>query len=311
MTQADHDIIVIGAGTAGLSAARAAAEAGARVLVIERLSAGGQVSTIDRIVNFPGQDEIGGFELGPMLQDEAEDAGAALALAEVTGLTREGAFWRVATGEGDHTAQAVIVACGSTRRALGVPGEESYTGRGVSHCASCDGGFFRGQTVIVAGGGDSALDEALVLAGVVGRVLLVHRGTRFDATQGQAEQIMASDTIEVLWNTTVTAVSGDETGMTGVALHNAAQGTEQTQSASGLFVYTGLQPNAAFLEGIADRDADGRLLVTPTLQTTAPALYAAGDLRVGSIGMLSEAVTDGQRAARSAVDGLQQRKTAG
>ena len=310
MTRADHDIIVIGAGTAGLTAARVAAQAGARVLVIEQLSAGGQVSTVDRIVNFPGHDDIGGFELGPMLQDEAEAAGAALALAEVTALSRDADLWQVATSDGAFTASAVIVACGSTRKPLGVPGEDAYVGRGVSHCASCDGGFFRGQTVVVVGGGDSALDEALVLAPVVGRVLLVHRGTSFDATQGQAEQIMASDTIGVPWNTTVTAVLGDETGMTGVTLHNAAQGTEQTQSASGLFVYTGLQPNTAFLEGIAELDAEGRLIVSPDLQTSAPGLYAAGDLRTGSIGMLSEAVTDGDRAARSAMDGLG-RKAAG
>ncbi len=309
MTRGDHDIIVIGAGVAGLTAARVAAEAGARVLVIERLSAGGQVSTIDRIVNFPGHDEIGGYELGPMLQDAAEAAGAELALAEVTGLARIGGRWWLTTPEGDFTAQAVIVATGSTRRPLGVPGEADFTGRGVSHCASCDGGFFRGQRVVVVGGGDSALDEALVLAPVVGGVLLVHRGAGFTATQGQEAVIRAAGNISVQPQAEVVAVLGDASGMTGVTLRQ--NGAERTEAASGLFVYVGLSPNTDFLADLASRDAAGRLVVTGGLQTSAPALYAAGDLRAGSIGLIHEAVSDGERAARSALAGLRTPESAG
>lgn len=309
MTPAEHDIIVIGAGVAGLTAARVAAEAGARVMLVERLGAGGQISTIDQIENFPGHSVIGGYELGPMLQDEAEAAGANMALAEVTGLTPVDGSWHVQIDAGDITARCVILACGSTRKPLGVPGEAALAGRGVSHCASCDGGFFRGKRVVVVGGGDSALDEALVLAPLVGEVVLVHRGDAFEATQGQEAVLRAQANVSTLFRTEVTAVEGDDTGMTGVMLRSA--GETQLLSAAGLFVYIGLAPNTGLVEGLVERDSDGRVMVSDRLETGAPGLFAAGDLRLGSRAMLDDAVADGVLAARSALEWLHKRESAG
>ncbi|MFD1910976.1 NAD(P)/FAD-dependent oxidoreductase [Halodurantibacterium flavum] len=309
VTAADHDIIVIGAGVAGLTAARVAAEGGARVLLMERLGAGGQVSTVDRIGNFPGHPEIGGYELGPLLQDAAEAAGAGMALAEATGLSRSGGLWRVQNDAGEMSANCVILACGSTRKPLGVPGEAAFVGRGVSHCASCDGGFFRGKRVVVVGGGDSALDEALVLAPMVDEVVLVHRGTTFDATQGQETDLQARPNVRTLFQTEVTAVEGDDTGMTGVMLHGAS-GT-QLLPAAGLFVYIGLAPNTGLVEGLVDKDSDGRVMVSDRLESRAAGLFAAGDLRHGTRAMLDGAAADGALAARSALERLHKGKTAG
>ena len=309
--RADHDIVVIGAGVAGLTAARVAAEGGARVLLVERLGAGGQVSTVDRITNFPGQPVIAGYELGPMLQDAADAAGAEMELAEVTGLTFAEGVWRVRMDAGETRARCVILACGSTRRSLGVPGEEALTGRGVSHCASCDGAFFRGQRVVVVGGGDSALDEALVLAPLVDEVVVVHRGAAFDATQGQEVALRAQANVRTLFHSQVTGVEGDETGMTGVLLRSGLGDDAQWLPAAGLFVYIGLTPNTGLVEGLVERDSDGRLMVSPRLETAAPGLYAAGDLRHGSRAMLDEAVADGALAARSALERLHISDSAG
>lgn len=303
------DILIVGAGVAGLEAARVAASGGAKVLVVERMGPGGQVSTVDRITNFPGHDEIGGFELGPILQDAADEAGAEFALSEVAALAPVAGGWRAAVDGRPLDARCVILACGSERRALRVPGESAFTGRGVSHCASCDGGFFRGETVVVVGGGDSALDEALVLAPIVGSVVVVLRGTAFRATQGQEAALRAQANITVLRETEVIEVQGHEGGMTGVVLRDR-DGT-RTLPARGLFVYVGLAPRTALAEGLAERDRNGRLIVSGGMETTAPGLFAAGDIRQGSRALLAEAQEDGQRAARAALAFLQRGMTAG
>ncbi len=303
------DILIVGAGVAGMEAARVAAAEGAKVLVVERMGPGGQVATVDRITNFPGHDEIGGFELGPMLQDAADEAGAEFGLSEVAALAPVAGGWRAAVDGTPLDARCVILACGSERRALGVPGESAYAGRGVSHCASCDGGFFRGETVVVVGGGDSALDEALVLAPMVGSVVLVLRWTEFRATQGQETALAGQPNITVLRETEVIEVQGDDSGMTGVVLRDG--GGTRVLPARGLFVYVGLTPRTALAEGLAERDQDGRLVVSGRMETTAPGLFAAGDIRQGSRALLAEALEDGQKAARAALGFLQTGLAAG
>ncbi|MDQ4114705.1 MAG: NAD(P)/FAD-dependent oxidoreductase, partial [Actinomycetota bacterium] len=181
----DYDVVVVGGGLAGLTAGLYAARSGLRTLIIEQMMAGGQVSNIEHIENFPGQMEpVGGMMLGPATQMQAERAGATLVMETVTGVEKLGDGFEVKTAEGEHRTRSLIVASGSRLRTLGVPGEEELRGRGVSQCADCDGYFFSGKRAVVVGGGDSAVDEARILAGMgVERVVLVHRGAELTGVQ--------------------------------------------------------------------------------------------------------------------------------
>lgn len=301
MTTREFDIAILGAGVAGLTAAHAAAEIGASVIVIEKLSVGGQVSTIDEIHNFPGEELIAGYELGPQLLDDADEAGAEFILDEVEALSLAADGWLIKCAAEQIEAKAVILATGSSRKRLGVAGEEQLIGRGVSHCASCDGGFFKDKTVIVAGGGDSALDEASVLADVVGNVIIVHRGAELTATQGQNAKLLQASNVEFCANSAVIEVIGDDKGVVGVIVKNLKTEINTQRAAEGLFVYIGLQPNTEFLNDDMALDDQGRCVVDENLQTTCKGVFAAGDLRSGSAAMLVESVEDGKRAAAAAV----------
>ena len=301
MSVRKFDIAILGAGAAGLTAAQAAAETGVSVIVIEKLSVGGQVATIDEIKNFPGEaDPIAGYEVGPQLLDEADEAGAEFILDEVESLNQVDGRWLIKCASEDISAHAVILATGSSRKRLGVVGEEELIGRGVSHCASCDGGFFRDKTVIVAGGGDSALDEATVLAGVVGNVVIVHHGDEPSATQGQQAALRATDNVEFCANSEIAEVVGDDKGVCGVILKHQMTGITTPHVAEGVFVYIGLKPNTEFLGAAFKLDDSGRCIVDDNLQTSCEGVFAAGDLRSGSAAMLVESVQDGKRAAAAA-----------
>ncbi|HWL48009.1 MAG TPA: FAD-dependent oxidoreductase [Sphingomonadaceae bacterium] len=291
-------LVVIGAGVAGLTAAAVAASHGADVLVIEQMAPGGQISTVEAIRNFPGFPEgIAGYELGPLLQQQAEEAGAAFQFDSVERIEADGARFRVIGAEGAVIAGAVIVAAGSRRRPLGVPGEADFTGRGVSHCASCDGGFFRGQPVVVVGGGDSAFDEAEVLAEQVGEVVIVHREAAPHARSSVRERV------EALGN--VRAVSGDVVaieGGDGVARVRWRAGDETVeQPCAGVFVYAGLDPASDFLGDLVARDQRGAIVTDAGLQTARPGLFAAGDIRSGAVALLASAAGEGATAALAAV----------
>jgi thioredoxin reductase (NADPH) len=292
-----HDLIVIGGGVAGLVAAATAARQGLHTLVIEGSGAGGQVSTVERIDNMPGLGPIAGYELGPRLQEEAEAAGAEFALASVSAIEVDGLERRVIAGNETWSARAVIIAAGSHRRALGVPGEERLRGRGVSHCASCDGPFFRGQRVCVVGGGDAALSEALVLAAQAREVVLVHRGAAFGAQRTLVERVQATPNIALRLSTTVEEILGDET-VNALRLRGP-QGVESF-AAEGVFVYVGLGPNTGFLGGLLALDARGAVIVDASLQSSAVGIFAAGDLRAGSTRRLAGVADDGAAAAVSA-----------
>ena len=298
---ADHDVIVIGAGVAGLTAGMAAASHGLSTLIIDRLGVGGQIVNVERIDNFPGfPDGISGIELGPALQEQAETAGAELTLDQVERLERDGAAWRVECAGGTFTAPAIIVATGSELKKLGVPGEEQFAGRGVSHCASCDGPLFRGERVLVAGGGDSAVQEALALLDHVEEVTLVHDRPEITAQAALADRL-AETRIGVRPNTHIKEIRG-ETVMTSAVLN--AGGVEEEVPAAGVFTYVGLAPNGALLDGIAERDADGRLVVDAQMRLSTPGLWAAGDVRSGSVCWLASAAGDGVTAAISVARSL-------
>jgi thioredoxin reductase (NADPH) len=204
----DYDIVVIGAGVAGLNAAIAAARHGARTMIVDMLGAGGQVINVDRIDNFPGPAEgMSGFELGPMLQIQADEAGVEFALDMIETVSKTDTGFRIAGADLDLTAGAVIIAAGSAKRTLGIPGEAEFEGRGVSHCASCDGPLMRGKQVCIIGGGDSALDEALALVPHAARITVIHRGSRLRASAALQAKASEASNIEVRPNTIVTASS--------------------------------------------------------------------------------------------------------
>ena len=296
----EFDLIVIGAGAAGLTAAMFAGRYGLKVVVVEQLGAGGQIINAERIENFPGfPDGLAGHELGPLLHQQAEAAGAEFVLDTVEKLETSGVD-RIVYGVSEHLrARAVIIAAGSALRSLGVPGEEKFLGKGVSHCATCDGAFFAGREVCVIGGGDSALDEALVLAEHAAHVKILHRGAELDAQNVLRDRAAANDKIEIVPQTVVEEIVGED-AVTSVRLREVASGGTRTEAVDGVFVYVGLEPNTAFLQGVLALDSAGHIETDINMRTSLAGVFAAGDIRAHSVAQLAAVAGDGATAAISA-----------
>jgi len=294
---ADYDLAIVGGGLAGLTAALYGARFGLRTLVLEHMVAGGQVLNVEKIENFPGFPQpqgVAGFDLGPLVQEQAEAAGAEFMMDTAIGLEIQGDS-RVVRCEGATvSARSVIIAAGSALRSLGIPGEAEYLGKGVSHCASCDAPFYIGKDVCVVGGGDSALDEAAVLAAQVGRVTIVHRGSAFRAQQVAVARIEALPNVETLLSTEVLSINGGQTVST---LEVRRGDSSETRDTSGVFIFVGLEPNTTFVHGVVDLDPSGHVKVDPYLQTSVPGVFAAGDIRQHSARQLVAAAGDGASAA--------------
>jgi len=297
----DYDVVIVGAGVAGLTAARHMAEGGARALVLDRLGVGGQVSSVENLTNAPGFDRsIAGYDLGVELLEAAEAAGAEILLAEVSGIAvDEEGFVLSGTDAPLHT-RAVIVASGSERKALGIDGEQEFEGRGVSRCASCDGPFFRDKRVVVVGGGDSAFDEARVLADFADEVFILHAGAEPTARPEISSPTLVRGNVRVQAFATVNSIRGDG-GVSAVSIQDVRTGDAKEIEASGVFVYIGLVPNTDWLVGSVDLDDEARILVDDDLAASRGGLFAAGDVRSGTLAMLAESAADGERAALSAL----------
>jgi thioredoxin reductase (NADPH) len=294
----DCDVVIVGAGVAGLTAAMFAGCYGLRVVVVDQLGVGGQISTAEKIENSPGFPQgIGGHELGPLLHEQADAAGAEFALDTVERLEISGEHRMVHCVGEIFRARSIIIAAGSTLRSLGIPGEEQFLGKGVSHCASCDGTFFAGREVCVVGGGDSAIDEAIVLAEHASCVTIFHRGNSLRAQRVLQDKASATGKIEIALETTVAAILGED-AVTAVRLHD--NGAPRIKNVSGVFVYVGLEPNTAFLQGVLKLDSSGHVETDILMQTSLAGVFAAGDIRKNSVAQLAAVACDGATAAISA-----------
>jgi len=296
----DYDLLIIGGGLAGLTAGMYAARYGLRTGLIEQMMGGAQIINLEKIENFPGFPEgISGAELGPLVQEQAMDAGAEFIMAEATEITRDGDYKVVSCDSGAYRAKAAIVATGSTLRHLGIPGEEQFDGRGVSHCATCDGPFYMKQTVGVVGGGDSAADEALTLTEYADRVLLFHRRDQLRAQKVLQDRLVGHPKIEIFWNTEVQAILGEES-VSAVRGRNVVTNLDTVVDLSGLFVYVGLEPNSDIVKGLVKQDNSGHIEVNLSMETSVPGIYAVGDIRQSSASQLVSSAGDGATAAISA-----------
>jgi thioredoxin reductase (NADPH) len=296
-TDRDFDVIVIGAGTAGMSAALFTTREKLKTLMIERMTFGGQIANAETIENYPGLPaSIRGIDLAVNMLDQIKPYGLQTAFTEVEALHVDRRPFVVVTGLGSYTGKVIILACGSSLKRLDVPGESALEGRGVSYCATCDGGMFHNQEVAVVGGGDSAMDEALYLTELAAKVTVVHRGDQLRATRVLQERAMAQPKIAWRWHTVVEGIEGSEQ-VERLRLTDVHTGETSLLPVAGVFIYVGLQPNTGFLQGVLPLDAGGHVPVNQRMETPLPGLYAAGDLRQHSARQVISSAGDGATAA--------------
>ena len=299
-----YDVIVIGGGPAGYSAALYCTRAGLDTLVLEKLSAGGQMAQTTQIDNYPGFDEgIDGFLLGEKMQAGAERFGAKTELAEVRSVDLMGKTKLVETSEGNFFGKVVISATGAAHRHLGVDKEESLIGRGVCYCAACDGMPYKGKTVVVVGGGNSAAADALILSRICEKVILVHRRDTLRATKVYHEPLMKADNVEFRWNSAVTELlHGDR--LTGVKLKEVHTGEESAVVCDGLFVSVGRTPATELFRGQLELDAGGYIVADESTRTNIPGVFAVGDVRTKVMRQVVTAAADGAVASHYAEEYL-------
>ena len=292
----DYQLIILGGGPAGLTAGIYAARNKLNTLLIEKIMPGGLIAMSEWVENYPGfPDGISGLELGEKMQKQAEKFGLEILTAEVTGLEVSQSLKTVKTSEGEFTARAVIIACGSDRINLNVPGEKQFIGRGVSYCATCDAAFFRDQVVAVVGGGNSAVSEAIHLSKFASRVIVIHRRDQLRAAKIVEEKARGEPKISFVWNSTVTAVEGSNK-VEQLQLHNVVTGQKSALPVSGVFVSVGQKPNTDFLKGVIPLDAGGYIITNEKMETSVPGVLAAGDIRSNSIRQAISAAGDGATA---------------
>jgi len=299
-----YDMIIIGGGPAGYTAALYASRAGLDTLVIERMAAGGQMAVTDTIDNYPGfEDGIDGFTLGLKMQMGAERYGALTEYGEVTSVELDGNVKKVTALSNSYSAKTVIIATGANPRELGIKGESELYGRGVHYCAHCDGRFYKDKTVVVVGGGNTAVSDALYLSRIAKKVYLVHRRDTLKADKIYHEPLLASENVEIIWNSTVSELMHDEF-INGVKIRNLLTNDETSVDCDGVFVSIGRKPVTEFLSGVLELDKNGYIIADESTRTSIPGVYAVGDVRTKAMRQVVTAVSDGAVAVHYAEEFL-------
>jgi thioredoxin reductase (NADPH) len=299
-----HDVMIIGGGGAGLTAALYASRAKLSTVLFEKLVSGGQIASTDLVENYPGFTEgILGSEIAQRMEAQAIRYGTQIIYEEVKNLSRKGNVFEVASAEASYVARAVILAMGASFRMIGVPNEKELTGKGVSYCATCDGAFFKGKKIIAVGGGDSALQEGVFLTRFAERVIIVHRRDKLRASPILQERAKANPKISFIWDTVVDRIEGDRK-VEAVLLKNVKTGEMQKILVDGVFVFIGHDPNSGFLKDFVTLDEKGYIVTDDSLATSVPGVFAAGEVRKGAVRQLVSACGEGCAAALAAQDFL-------
>ena len=301
-----YEVVVIGGGPGGLTAGLYTSRGGLKTLLVERGIFGGQIVNARQVENYPGFPEgISGFELGALMHQQATKYGLETITAEVTGL-KVGQNYSIVTTGGNFEAEAIIIAAGSSYHKLGVAGEDKLLGRGVSYCATCDGFLFRGHEVAVVGGGDTAITDALELSQHAAKVYVIHRRDQLRAGQILQHQAFAQPKLKFIWDTLVEEVSGEEV-VSELKLRNVKSGELSTLGVDGIFVAIGLEPNSQPFDDTVDLDETGYIMTDESMATSAPGIFAVGDIRRNSARQVASAVGDGATAAASAFRYIRER----
>lgn len=300
-----YDVIVIGAGPGGLTAALYASRANLSVLILDRGLYGGQMNNTDAIDNYPGFSEVKGPELGEKMYNSTMKFGAEFEYGDVQSVTLEGNEKIVKTDTAEYSTQALIIATGADHRHLNVPGEEEYSGKGVSYCAVCDAAFFKNEDIAVIGGGDSAIEEGIYLAQSAKSVTVIHRRDQLRAQPTLQKRAFANDKIHFIWNGITESIDGDGNRVTGITYRDKVSGEEKKLATHGVFIYVGVIPQTAPFKNLGVTDENGWIPTDEHMRTKVAGIFALGDVRAKDLRQIANAVGDGSIAGQEAYNYLQ------
>lgn len=303
-----YDVIVIGAGPAGMTAALYASRSNLSVVMIERGAPGGQMNNTAEVENYPGFEMILGPELAEKMYEGATKFGAENAYGIVEEIRDCGDYKEVVTGDKVYQGKTVIIATGCEHRKLGVAGEDDFAGRGVSYCAVCDGAFFRNRKLLVIGGGDSAVEEAIYLTQFASEVVIVHRRDELRAQKIIQDRAFANEKISFLWDSVVEEIVGNEMVVTGAKIKNVKTGEEHEEAAGGIFIYVGLDPLTEAFQSSGITNEEGWILTDDEMRTPIPGVFAVGDVREKNLRQITTAVGEGSIAGQEVFNYLEAQK---
>ncbi|WP_107943274.1 thioredoxin-disulfide reductase [Metasolibacillus fluoroglycofenilyticus] len=295
-----YDVVIIGAGPAGMTAAVYASRANLSTLMIERGIPGGQMANTEEVENYPGFDHILGPELSTKMFEHAKKFGAEYAYGDVTEITDGEQYKTIVSGKKEYKTRSIIIATGAEYKKMGVPGEQELGGRGVSYCAVCDGAFFKQKNLIVVGGGDSAVEEGVYLTRFAEKVTIVHRRDKLRAQKILQDRAFANDKVDFIWNATVKEINEDNGKVGSVTLTSTVDGTETDVKIDGVFVYIGMVPLTAPFTHLNILNEAGYVVTNEKMETAVPGIFAAGDVRDKMLRQIVTATGDGSIAAQSA-----------